>query len=111
MLGITRSDAILVVGLAALGVLVFVWVREQGAIVEREKQYKVQLEAFQKDAEASKIISRGLEVQLANMREANAQLTKELENETAPVYTSCITPDSGLRILNAARAATGNPSR
>lgn len=111
MFGITRADAILVVGLASLGFLAFVLVREQGAIEEREKQYKAQIEGYQKDVEASKLASKDLEAQLTAMRDINLQLNKELENETAPVYSSCVTPDSGLRILNAARAATGDAPR
>lgn len=97
------------VGVVALTTITYMYVREQGAAAQREKQYKAQIEAFVKDVAKADEVTRNLEAQLTAMRTDNANLKKELEDETNrnPVYTNpaCNVPADGLRLYNAARAA------
>jgi septal ring factor EnvC (AmiA/AmiB activator) len=102
-----KTHLILAVGLAALATLGFLYVREQGAASEREKQFKARVEAFELEVKKSNEVARNLEAQLTAMRAGNEQLKKELDDESNrnPVYTTsaCNTPVDGLRLYNAAR--------
>jgi len=101
MLGITKIDVIMGLGLVALCAIALLWVHERGAVSEREKQFISQLEAYDRQIRKADVIARGLEDQLTQLKDANMQLTKELENEINhdASYRSCQVPVAGVKFL------------
>ncbi len=97
---------------AAIGALLallaaFAYVRHTGVVAAREKQFKADVEAYQKQAAKADSIARALEVELAKQRDAMDKLKEELQNETAkPIYRDCRVPADGVRLL---RKATSGP--
>lgn len=96
--------------LAAIAVFgVAAYLRHQGAQAARDEAFRKEVAAYKAEAEKANQIAVGLEATLADLRNTNNQLNERLRNENDPVYTRCVTPDSGLRLYNAARQ--GTPAR
>jgi septal ring factor EnvC (AmiA/AmiB activator) len=96
--------AILALALSLAAVGVYRYIRHQGVIAEREKQFKAQVEAYQNDVAKANEVAQKLEAQLEQLRLEKEKLTKDLRDETNrdPVYRSCRVPADGLRLLRRA---------
>ena len=90
---------------------VYIYVKHQGALAEREANYKAQIAAYKVSVDKANAISLALESKLEQSRmqinKMNERLKHELTKE--PVYIECIVPASGVQLLNS--AIKGVPAR
>ena len=94
--------------IASLGVSgVYLYVRQQGVMAEREAYFRREAKQFQLDVAKANEVSAALEEKLASSqaeaRKINERLNNELNKE--PIYRECIVPDSGVQLLNDARSS------
>lgn len=112
MLTISRTATlyILAILVAIVNVIgVYIYIRHQGVLAERQRQQELMLDEANKTIAKYNAEAKALEAQLAEMRDANDKLAKELEDETHknPVYTTCRVPADGVRLLQQAVGRAG----
>ena len=105
MMRLYAAIAVLVAVLAA-----FFYMFHLGVTRQKEKQFRLEAQAYQQQVEKAARVAENLEEELQKQRQKMQKLQEELNNETTkPVYSQCRVPSDGVRLLQ--KAIAGSSSR
>ena len=88
----------------------FFYVFHLGVTRQKEKQFRLEMKAYQEQAEKAARVAENLESELKKQRQKMEKLQEELNDETTkPVYSQCRVPSDGVRLLQ--KAIAGSSAR